>query len=574
MTGPSIISISPVSGASSVSVNTSISIIFDQEIDTFRLKNGGIIVEGPDQSKAIGPGFLDLQPPSTNEDDFLTSPGYKGLKNVSYLFSRVDGSGASIDYYDYGDTAEAGQLYRTKVTIIPKEPFAALTEYTVYIIGDEDTDDAYTFGLTTRSVFDHILGANTGNGNVSFYGGYTGSTAQQFFVEITSAGTSGTAQYEWWTNTSPIRRTATTSISYRTLRDGVKIKFYDGLQFEIGDTFSVWCQVPEYMDGSQKFSFTTSDQEATEISSSTLLTGTGSGTVSGSSASFAVSSTSPSDRESFIDPDTTSITITFSGSIDPTTITSTSISITGNPSDGLLVNGLSYTKSITYTASVSDTILTLTLDADQLYENNVIIVSLDSSISDTSGNSLSADYNFFFSTEFSPFYVGARAIRLRLGSFGNYIPEDTINFAIWEASREADVWTPSTWVSSTLFLRARYNFVLCYAAWILVTGGLGLSGNGITKKLADFSVTRNGGSGADGLDDNLRECWELNKEVIVAGGDPLYQARPKGVVKGDYCVDEPPYGRLWGETTTPIVNTKVTYSGHRRWYGSHYRRSK
>jgi len=574
MAGPTVVSVSPSSGATGVPTNVSISVTFDQEVDTYRLKNGGIFLEGPDESKTIGPSGIGNDPATTDEDEFLSSPGLKGIKPSTFEFLRVDGSGNEVNYYDYGDTGSAGVLYRTKVVITPDKPLAALTQYTVYIVGDEDITDDYNFGLTSRSVFDPQKGANTGNGEALFYGGYTGSLRQQFSVEITSAGASGTAEYEWWTSTDPLHKTARTSPSYRVLKDGVKVKFLDGLTYAVGDTFTVWCDVPEYMDGASKYSFTTSSYEAETIpASSTPLSGSG-GTGT-STSSLSISSTTPEDRQPFVDTTLTTITVVFSAALDATTVTDSTVTVTGNAADGSTSGNPQYTETITKSLSVSSSTLTITLDADQLYDNNVVVVTLDSTISDTDDNTLGTDYEFFFSTAFAPFYAGVRHVRLRLGSLGNYFPDETIAFAIWDASREADAFAPSTIHDTTQYNRARTQFVVCFAAWVLSSSSGSISGS-VRKRLGDFDVSRSEGSGSTGLDDTLKDCWEYYYGLLVGGGELARNfPAPQGVVKGDECLDEPNYGRLWDLPTqiSPIVNNKVLYTGERRWYSTFVRKS-
>jgi hypothetical protein len=567
MAGPTIVSTSPSSGATGVPTNATISVTFDQEVDTYRLKNGGIFLEGPDQSKAIGPGMLDLPKPESDPDEFLSSPDFKGIAEVDYSFQRVDGSGNLVSYYDYGTTPDAGALYRTKVVITPKTILSSLTEYTIYIVGDEDTSDSYDFGLTGRSVFDPIKGANLGTGDVVFYGGYTGSTRQQFSVEITIAGGPGTAEYEWWTSTDSIHRTGKSSPGYRPLKEGLQIKFLQGQQYEVGDLFTVWCDVPEFMDGSYKFSFTTSSNAPETLPvSSTLVTGTSS--TSTTSTTFSVSSTDPEDREAFVDSDLTTITVTFGASVDASTVTDSTVTINGHAADGSLTGTPAYTETLTKTLSVSGTGLTITVDPDEVFDNNIIVVTLDSTIADTDGNALDSDYSFFFGTELTPFYAGIRHVRLRLGSIGNYFPDETIALAIWDASREADAFAmPATGISdTTAYERARQQFVVCFAAWVLASGGGGATGESVRKRLGDFDVSRSPGGSGKALDDDLKDCVNYYQAIMEGGGALAPLQEPQNVVKGDYDIDSPHHGRLWEIPRVPVGNSRVLYSDSRRWY--------
>ncbi len=570
MASPTIVSTSPLSGAAGVPTNTTISVIFDQEIDLYRLKNGGIFLEGADESKAIGPGMLALEPPSTDEDKFLSSPGFKGIKDVSYTFDRVDGSGNSVGYYDYGNTSSAGEIYRTKVTLTPDRILGSLSEYTVYIVGDEDTSDEYNFGLTTRSVFDPLKGSNIGSGNVSFYGGYTGAHRQQFTIEITTAGGPGVAKYEWWTDTDSLHRTMTTSQGYRILKEGLTVKFFEGHEYLVGDTYTVWCDVPEYMEGSYRFSFTTSDSAPEELPvASTLLTGSGLSATGASSLS--ISETNPEDRAALISSDLTSITITFGNTIDATTISDTTVTVVGEAANGSKTGDPAYTAVLTKTLSVSEDILTITINADEVFDNNLIITTLDSTIADTDGNTLESDYVFFFGTEFNPYYATIRQVRLRLGSIGNSFPDETIAFAIWDASLEAEAFAPAlrAITDATAYSRARQQFVVCFAAWILMSGQ-SASGESVRKRLSDFDVSRSPGSGTS-LEDDLKACIDYYYEIMQGGGVYHPLQKPLNVVKGENDIDAPAHGRLWESVGTPIGNAKVLYSGQgsRRWYATY-----
>jgi len=577
MAAPTITSTVPVSGAVGVPVNSTIKVTFDQEIDTYRLANGGIILEGPDESKVLGPEAIDSDPPLTDEDEFLSSPGFKGIKDVDITFNRVDGDGNIVPYYDYGDSGAVGSLYNTQVVLTPKNPMAALTEYTVTVIGDVDTSDSYSFGLTNRSVFDPRKGANSGNGNVVFYGGFLGAAREQFTVEITTAGIAGTAEYEWWSDRDPVHRSNTSSLSYRLLRDGLKIRFVDGLNFEVGDTFSVWCDVPEYMEGMYDFSFTTSDQSPETLPvPSSLITGiSDSGSTSTSTGTFSVSETDPEDRAYFVDPDLLAITVTFSAAVDASTVTDSTVTLKGYAVDEDPSG--TFTETLTKTLSVSGTVLTISLTTSEIYENNSVVITLDSTIADEDGTTLNGDYKFFYSTQLTPFYCGVRAVKLRLGSIGEAVPDETIALAILDASRyvAALATIPSSYTDVTVYNEARRQFTVCYAAWLIATSYSGSgSGSSQRKRLSDFDVSNGGDpSGSAGLDDDLKDCWMYWMEMIKNGGNITGLYKPVNVVKGDNDVDQPNFGRMWEVPCVPISNNRALYSGSRRWVHTNFRRN-
>jgi hypothetical protein len=574
MAAPTIDSTNPSSGAVGVPVNTTVSIIFDQEVDIARLKDGGVILEGPDESKSIGPGFEYIEPPETDEDEFLSSPTLKGITPVSYTIQRVDGSGNVVPYYDYGSGVDAGSVYRTKLVLTPKTALGALTEYTVYIIGDEDQDDDYDYGVSARTVYDTIKDAVIGSGEVLFYGGYTGALRDRFHLELTSTGTVGTATYKWWRDSDLTERTGTTSAGKRLLADGVKVQFYSGQTYQDGDTFSVWCDVPVFMESSYQFSFTTSDHTIETLPTpSTVLTGSTSTSSSTSSTSLSVSSTSPEDRQALVPITLTSITVTLSDSIDASTVSTSTVSVVAKAVDDSLDQSVPYTETLTYSVSVSGTVITITLDADQLYENNLVVVTLDSSIADTDGNTLGSDTAFFFGTSLNPFYAGIRHVRLRLGAIGDRFPDETIAFAIWDASREALALAPASIGDSSAYIRARTMFVVCLASWYLVGGGRSSTGGG-RKRLADLDVSIDD-SVSTAIMDDLKDCFDRYELALRSGGEAGFGAslKPLAVVKGTNDLDEPAFGRTWERVSeAPISNARHSQSSWRRWYHTYKRR--
>lgn len=571
MAGPSIVTTSPASGATGVPTNIQITITFDREVDTYRIANGGVYLEGPDESKAFGPGFLDLNPPETNEDDYLSSPGLKGIVECDYTFKRVDGSGVELGgYYDYGDAPDSGAQYRTQVVITPKIPLKALTDFRVIIVGDEDTDDDYEFGLSNRTVYDP-RNTITGNGQAVFYGGFTGSAREQFFIEITTSGVSGTAQYEWWTSRDTVHKTGRTSNSYRLLKDGVYVKFPPGLNLVDGDVFSVWADVPEFMDGSYQFSFTTSSHEPETLPTpSTLVTGIdGTTSTTSSSSSFGVSSSDPEDGAVLVPITTTSFSVTFSDTLG--TVTSSMLSVTSYTVDESVDLGIEATGDLSFTHSTSGAVLTITLTADQLYVNNLIEIVLDSSIPNSDGDTMDSDETLLFTTTLDPYYTGIRHVRLHLGSYGDSFTNEAIALAIWDASMEAKALAGSSVVDTDMYLRAKQMFTACYAAKILISGGKIASG-GVRKRLDNLDISRDLGGITD-VSNDLDDCMKAYDLALRTGGDiaPGTSIKPMGVVKGDNCYDTMVHGRRWESPDVGVGNANVLYPNRRRWVRTHRR---
>jgi len=570
MANPTIVSISPFSNSVGIPTNTKITVTFDQEIDSQRLLNGGILLEGPESSKAIGAGLLSLSPPQTDENDFLSSPGFDGLVPIRLELRRVDSSGNPVSYYDYGDTSGTGTRYRTQVVITPKIPLAALTQYTIYIIGDENLTDSYEFGLSTRTVFDPIKGPNLGDGDIDFFGGFTGTSRKRFFVEIITSGGVGVSTFEWWTSQDPTHRSAISSSNYILLEDEVRARFYTGKSYVDGDVFSVWCDVPEFMDGSYRSSFTTSSYEAETFPSPSTMLG-GSSFTSSSLTGFSVLSTHPANRSALISLSTVAITVIFSADLDSTSITDSRVVVTTSSVDGSEDGSIPYLGILIKTLSISGSTLTITLDAEQLLYNNIVSVVLNSSISDKDSNTLGADYEFFFGTIYTPYFSTIRMVRLRLGRLGRSIPDETIALAIWDASTEAISLSPFIIRDADSFARARREFTTCMATWILISGVS--SGTSSRKRLSDFDVSKSYGPGGISPKD-LEDCISKWQVVLEFGG--ARSAEPLIVVKGDTAIDEPIRGRLWlrGDRTIPINNAKINSYPSRRWYTSYSPRNR
>lgn len=73
--------------------------------------------------------------------------------------------------------------------------------------------------------------------------------------------------------------------------------------------------------------------------------------------------------------------------------------------------------------------------------NEAINVQIPSTLMATDGTSLGTEYDFYFTTRYSPFYIGANRIRLRAGSLIDDIPDDTINRLIYMNSQLANWWS-------------------------------------------------------------------------------------------------------------------------------------
>lgn len=139
----------PANGNVGVPLQSTIFILFNQEMDEDSISEA-FFIEGPDTDQFVGPGLFGLQiDPNNisqgNIDDFLKSPGYKGIVEGTFTYQNIDPNDADIIL------ASGVTPYRTKAIFTPTQPLAASIEYTV-LLSDMDSDLAVTYsGLVNFS---------------------------------------------------------------------------------------------------------------------------------------------------------------------------------------------------------------------------------------------------------------------------------------------------------------------------------------------------------------------------------------------------------------------------------------
>lgn len=134
---------SPPASGVNVPLRSTITVEFGLHMDEARLQED-FFIEGPDTDQFIGPGLLSLDYPENisqgDLDDFLRSPGYKGIVQGTYEFESVSG-------------------VSTTLTFTPTRPLAATTEYTVNI--------SETLDAEGNTVSGHVTwGFSTGTGSI------------------------------------------------------------------------------------------------------------------------------------------------------------------------------------------------------------------------------------------------------------------------------------------------------------------------------------------------------------------------------------------------------------------------
>ena len=349
-------SIHPASGATGVALADTIWIIFDREIDEDSVNSGNFFIEGPDTDSFLGPD-AGMNLPDVSDsgfDDQFNSPNYKGIVPGTISFEKIQVS--EVSAYSGFDTTGAGTIWRTRIVFTPTYRLSATTQYTVYVSGDEDSTDGLSTGIRARSIFDPVNGSNTGTGELTFKGTFTGdATTDTFIVKITTAGEAGTAKFKWWRGSDPaFVRGPILAERYQLvpLEEGVTVDFGDGT-FAVDDTFTVTVKKPSLFTGNSYWSFTTGSGSIIAVPDtiSTSVIGDVSSTLT--PTTFAVSSITPLDQATNQALTTNQIVIQFNGTIDSASVTADSISIVGSPVNGdeTLLSTVEIFKNITVDGS-------------------------------------------------------------------------------------------------------------------------------------------------------------------------------------------------------------------------------
>jgi hypothetical protein len=569
----------PTVSGISVLTNDTVWVLFDREIDETTL-TGSFFISGPDQDSYGGPANAIWKNYESlgSEGEVLQSPGYGGIVTGTITTQRIQN--ANLNAYTGKDYTGNGALYRTKAIFTPTKQLVPSTEYQVYVSGDEDLTDSIDTGIKTRTVFDTVQGTNLGTGVATFTGGYTGSATDAYYAKITTSGLIGTAKFEWWkdSDVATVFGPYKAKIGGVVLADGVTLSFTDGT-YVLDDSYNVVVKHPTAFGGNLTWPFETGSGSIQTVptTASTTLTGAPTTTTSTSTSStFAVSSTVPADLYTNMTLPTADydVVITFNGTVDAATVLASRVTVETEAVNGDDAN-ITHSGVLAKTLTVGTNTLTITIPSGLLFKNNVVTVTLDDAIADTSGNTLGTDYSFYFTTQYDPLYSSVRKLRLEVGAFISSIPDDTLNLAIFEASLEADAltWNKST-ASGDYYEFVRRQFTTCKAAEILLlnAGGasLGLAG----KKLGDLSVTYNPRVMQDILNKTLA-CLGKWLPALQGGGYAVQE--PAMFVKGELDPDRPQVGRLWnGDITidkTPISNSKsIDTANSRRWKHGYYSR--
>lgn len=338
MTSPVIQSVYPADNQDGIIVGTPIWIIFDREIDINTL-SANFLVEGPDTDRWTGPdlGLYDL-PDTPATEHILDSPNFRGIVQGTFSAELLDEDNNTVSTLDTSGLGSGLTTYKHKITFTPTNILSPLTDYIVYITGDENSSDGINTGIATRTVFDPVKGSNVGEGDLVPTGGYKGTVDDVFHFEITTTGGIGTAKYEWYKESQPsVIRTGTCSTRSVTLAgsNGISIVWSaeSSTDFQVGDTFSFQVRKPYYLTSSYSWTFTTGSGNITTLPLSTSTSPIGGLGVS-ASVPLQVVGVSPSVRETNVELDSQVIKIEFNKDLDSTTISDLLVKVESLPVNG------------------------------------------------------------------------------------------------------------------------------------------------------------------------------------------------------------------------------------------------
>jgi hypothetical protein len=577
-TTPQIVDVYPANGAQGIPVGDQIRVVFDQEMDRTTINTGTFVLVGPDEAPVFGP--IDVTPfdePGFDDEDILSSPYFSGYVKGTISFSRVDASGGIVDD-SLEDTTGAGNLWRTVAIFTPDKPLKPNVNYQVVLLGDEAPTDDFDTGIRTRTVFDTVF-TGTGTGRLSFQGGYTGDNERNYVVEITSGGQTGNAEYIWWDANDPLLTySGITSTGERELEDGIYITCEPDGSFTAGDKFEVVVKSALVLQNNYRWDFSTGSGSIVTPPSTSSTSGiesvSGNVVGSGASSSFSVSDIDPEDGEYGVSISTDPysgevITVTFSDNANPLTLAGSAIQLEGKPANGNW-DKFTATGDLDFTAVLTNNVLSITLDPGQLYNNNIVVLTLDKKVADNNGNTLGSNQEFYFGTTYTPLYSSEERIRLDIGPLIVDVPQETVMRAILEASIQADANTFSTSISnSEYFYHARWQYTTCLAEYILVRGLLSDPSltDKMTKRLGELSVSRGGSGSIEELLARLEDCafgWEA---AVQTGGDIARgtSLRPRVSVKGEFADDAIVVSRQWEPTSGVGVTNKHSAGNHKRY---------
>lgn len=297
-----ILDTTPDNGAAGIPLEQQISIVFDEEIDMDSAVAGNIVLAtSASKVTSRGPGFEDFIP---LEGDLLDSYTFTGT---------VSGAISSDD--------------RLTILLTPAAPLEANKLYRVLISTD----------LVTRTIGDVTADAgNTSTGAFTLRGPYSGSIADTFTIEVSTAGALGAASFTYTRTSDGLVSDAIITDRNLLLEDGIYIKFQAGTYVE-GDSWTFTVSEGTSLDAIYEFSFTTGGSTHVQVSEDTPSVRIerreiqGINRVDGApavdSGSLAVVSILPENQSTNVPLSQKQIVVEFSKEIDPASLDAASIRV-------------------------------------------------------------------------------------------------------------------------------------------------------------------------------------------------------------------------------------------------------
>lgn len=553
-----ILDVYPSQGSIGIATGSSITVIFDQEMDLSSINSGTFLLYAPNTSDIFGPTL-----------EAIEQIGAAGLSSSNYISSLIEyykvDSDNNIIESDIFDTSGDGTLWKTLAVLKPLQALLPNVSYKVVVSGDESSNNGFSSGVKTRNIFDPVK-AVVGTGEALFSGGYTGTSTSTYSLEILEGGATGTATYRWWNTASPlVIKEGITTTGTRLLEKGISVFFESNGTFETGDRWTVLCKPSVSYGSSASWSFTTGSGSIVtppSTSSTSGILGVTPSTSITNLSGFEVSRVVPAPGKYGVEIkdslyDRNEIVLTFGG----TSLVSED-SLTGAISlkaEHALGEDSIHTAfgDLEFEATLVDSVLTILIDPDQLQVNNIVVLTLDRTIENEDGDTLGEDYITYFSTPYTPLYTSRRRISLDVGPAIRNIQEEPIMLAILEASLYADSLNfQNAITNANYYQHARREFVTCYAEGLLLNGLLS-SGEGgrLSKTLGDLKVSRDGAGGISQKAQELKDCFSYWEIVLTSGGavGPNMSLSPGHSVKGALSNDTMITHRQWEPMSYPSV---------------------
>ena len=359
MAAPTLDAVFPNDGDTNIPLGAGVTVTFDQGVDVKSLKSS-IVIYGADFDLTSGPDSA-AWIRDDNNPFFLKSPGFSGTVEYKTTLVYIDSDGEEVDSDTVFTTEDEAAEYRHKLYIVPNDLFSKNTEYKVYLVGD--SEGGLSKGICKRTIYAvDDTGATSETGVVHTGGSYTGGTDDKIFVKITTGGNPGDAEFKYWYDgegEGSATKGKVTSRRWRRLDDGVQIRF-TGSSFVKDDVYTISVYKKEYLENSYNFSFSTGTGSIISLPDSTSTSVIGVETTSDTTSSYLeVSKMFPEDGATHISVDQRTITLTFSESLDESTITEDTVTVYAYPASGRYGDG--EVEQLKGKLTVNDNVLTIEL---------------------------------------------------------------------------------------------------------------------------------------------------------------------------------------------------------------------